>query len=277
MSVKKYMSGVHNSVKLIRNHDSGLPPEPIRTPSKTEQYAAELRRRIESKERTGTADDFLTVPLLDCEMNGVPSIPLLTWIFFNQLRPTMESLFYTRVPGTEEGLLLCQQRDSYDRCRYAVYGLIPFDGGIEYVKQATVALFGNNGHFSLPLFQSLPSSVFHEENWQSDAAIAFSSTFARILFRRAAASLWPANMATVCDHLRRYPDPWQRTLTEHATHESELDGAVQGRGNFDEAQFNEWFDLVTDPTHVEEERTIFRSDWQEEQVRHQKEHGVIMN
>jgi hypothetical protein len=41
---------------------------------------------IESKERSGTADDYLSAPLLDCEMNGIPSLPVLSWIFFMAMR-----------------------------------------------------------------------------------------------------------------------------------------------------------------------------------------------
>jgi hypothetical protein len=52
---------------------------------------------------------------------------------------------------------------------------------------------------------------------------------------------------------------------------------ARSAGTFDEVQFNEWFDLVTEPRHVEEERTIFRKDWQEEQVRFQRDRRVIMN
>jgi hypothetical protein len=252
-------------------------PEPTRTSSRVEKYAAEIRRRLESKARTGTAVDYLSDPLLDCDFAHIPSILLMGWICFDQLRPTLEFLYCTQIPGTDEGLLVFQRRDSYDRCRYAVYGLIPFDAGIEHIKEAAVALFRANGHPSLPLFHTLPTSIFHRENWQSDAPPAFNSGFTRTLFRFAAASLCPVNMATVCDHLRRNSDPWQWALSEHATRASGPDCVVQSKGTLDDIQFNEWFDLVTQPKHIEEERMIFRSDWQEEEVRRQKERRVIVN
>ena len=84
-------------------------------------------------------------------------------------------------------------------------------------------------------------------------------------------------MARICDLLRRCPDPWHRVLTENAIRESGLDGAEQKSATLDEVQFNQWFDMVTDQRHIEEERTIFRADWQEEQVRFQQQWRVGMN
>lgn len=45
--------------------------------------------------------------------------------------------------------------------------------------------------------------------------------------------------------------------------------------DFDQSQFDERSDLVTNVAHVEDERTIFRTYWQEEQVRLQKRKLVI--
>jgi len=278
MSVKKYMSGVHSSVGAIENRATKPNTALMRTPSKVEQYAAEFRRRLESKERTGTAGDYLAAPLLDCDLGHIPSVPLISWIFFNQFRPMMEALYFTQIRGTAEGFLFFQRRHSDGRCQYAVYGLIPFDDEIEQIKHAVVAMFKANGHSSLPLFQSLPTSIFHFDNWQStDAPPVLRSEFSRTLLKCAAASLWPVSMASVCDHLRRYPDPWQRILTENANRKSGEDNLNQSIDTFNEVQYNEWFGLVTDPTHIEEERTIFRTDWQEAQMRIQEEQRVIVH
>ena len=277
--VTKYMrfSSVPSSNEVVGNRDTKQILPARRKPSKVEEYAAEIRGRLETQKSRGTAEDYLTTPLLECDFGGVPSIPLITWIFFNRLRPTMESLFFTRVGGTGEGLLMFQQKFPSEPARYAVYGLMPDDGGIDNAMQAAFALFKANGHPALPLFQGLPTSVFHWNNWDSDGPPAFRSGLARVLFRCTAASLWPADMPKICDHLRRHPDPWKRILVENAHRAFAHDNAVQTKGVFGEVQYNDWFDLVTDPTHIESERTIFRLDWQEEQVRNQRERRLIVN
>jgi hypothetical protein len=264
-------------VEDIQNSDTKPKPEPIRTQLKAELYAAEIRCRLENKGRIGSAEDYLSAPLLDCDLGHAPSVPLLGWIHFDQLLPTQEALYFTGVPGTDEGLLLFQRRDSSDRCRYFVYGLIENDC-TENVEAAVIALFKANGHSTLPLINRLPTSIFYRENWDcTDAAPTFGTASVKYIFRSVAPALWPANMERTCDLLRHYPDPWQRTLTGHTIRESGLDGAVQRSGPFNEAQFNQWFVLVTDQKHIEEERTIFRADWQKEQVRLQKEQRVITN
>jgi hypothetical protein len=229
-------------------------------PLKIHQYAAELRRRIASKEQTGNEVDCLAPPILDCELGGNTCIPLVGWIFFNSLGPTKAAIFYFPVPETGDGLLTCRWDNPFQR-QHAAFGLLS-EG--DQIESAIVSLFEANGHESRPLFRSLPSSVFHNQNWQATTRPPlFGSDLSQVLFRHAARSVWPDHMQSICDRFRQFKDPLERALADH--HESLNSGLTftnERRDSFDEKQFKEWFDLTTERDHVESERQNFPIAWE---------------
>jgi hypothetical protein len=226
------------------------------------EYAAELRRRIAAKEQTGTASDYLTAPLIDCETGNSPGYPLINWVNFNPFCPTVALLWYIPVPGTNEGLLKLHVDSPFNAERLA-FGLVPEDNELKLLKEACVCLFAANGHESLRLIRSPPTSVLHGQNWPADAdPPLFDRELSRLLFKKVAASVWPDNMLATCDFMRRYKDPWVRFLEECNGDLSRAFGRVEGgRGDFDAARFEQWFDLVSDPEHVKAEQSNFGLAW----------------
>ena len=62
-------------------------------------------------------------------------------------------------------------------------------------------------------------------------------------------------MPVFCDHLRRFPDPWDRTTAEIKYQRDLAAGRRRAQATqFSEPAFDEWFELVTDPVHAEAER-----------------------
>jgi hypothetical protein len=268
----------NNHVKFVRAQNAWPITWTAKIPAKIHSYATELRRRIASKKLTGTADDFLAEPLQDCETGDTPRINLINWIYFNPFGPTLELLCYIPIPGSRDGLIAFHSDNPFARQRIA-FGLVPGEDDWNHVEQAALALFMANGHESSPLFSgSLPTSVFHAGNWQAKTIPpSFDSKFSRALFKLAAADAWPGDMRSVCGHLRRYKDPWERTFAEF---QSSVRGAMNradvGQSKFDESQFDEWFELVTDHSHVERERLNLDAAW-EGAIRYQLEREANAN
>ena len=233
--------------------------------SLAQHYAAELKRRIAIKQAQYDYELYITQPVLGCDLAGLPGLPLVAWMHFNPLGPTISSLFYVPVPGAEEGLITFGSDNPFDR-RHAAFGVMPHDVAAEQIGEVAFMLFAANGHESCPLFGTLPTSIAHEGNWREDViAPTFDGTLTRTLFKAAAHAVWPSDMPAICEYLRRYKgDPWKRTAAE-------FDGGLlsalirqdgEEDAGFNEEQFNEWFQLVTDPEHIQSERSNFSAAWQ---------------
>jgi hypothetical protein len=250
------------------------------------ECAAEMRRRIAEKLQNWTwtttlsGEACLAPPLLDRDLGWFPSEVLLTWVHFNPYRPITSNLWYAELPGASEGLLTFFKEDPFQK-QSAVFGLIPGAFNEAAIAQAATALFAANGHESCALLEGLPTSIGHRENWRAEAiAPMFGSKLAKALFRFPAVRHWRnTDMTVFCDHLRRFSDPWERADAS-ATYRDAIDYGMQRvqATEFSEGGFDQWFDLVTDPTHVEAERREFgtargvaldiRERWQAAQEQH---------
>jgi hypothetical protein len=204
-------------------------------------------------------DVCLAPPILDRYLGDIPSEMLLSWVHFNPYRPITSSLWYVELPGSNEGLLTFFKSDPFQK-QDAVFGLIPGGFNEIAIAQAATALFAANGHESCVMFQGLPTSIGHRENWGADTVTPlFGSKLAKALFRFPAVRCWQTtDMQVFCDHLRRFPNPWERATAAFEYLDRVAAGA-QARQvtEFSESGFDEWFDLVTDPLHVEAERRNF--------------------
>lgn len=227
--------------------------------------ASELKRRIADQAAKSDCDLYITQPVLGCDLGKLPGMTLVAWMHFNPLGPTASSLFYLPVPETEEGLVMFRSDNPFDR-QHAAFGVMPHDVAAEEIGKLSFMLFTANGHKSCPLFGSLPTSIAHEGNWRGGGmAPTFNEELTRTLFKGAAPTLWPADMPAICEYLKHYKgDPWKRTAAEFD--EGVLSvlirpDAEQDSG-FDEGLFDEWFDLVTDPEHLQSERSNFSAAWQ---------------
>lgn len=232
--------------------------------SPANQYAAELKRRIAEKEAKSAYELHITQPLLECDLGNLRSMPLLAWLHFNPLGPTTSSLFYVPVPETEEGLLAFRSDNPF-RSQQAAFGIMPHKVAAEEIGRFAFMLFAANGHESCPLFAALPTSVAHESNWRGDGmAPTFNEELARTLFKGIAPILWPQDVPVICEYLRRYKgEPWKRTEAEFD--EGLLSALITQDvkpASFDDGLFDEWFDLVTDPIHLQSERSNFPAAWQ---------------
>jgi hypothetical protein len=142
----------------------------------------------------------------------------------------------------------------------AVFALIPGGCNETAIEQAATALCAANGHESCVMFQGLPTSIGHRENWGCDSNTPlFRSKLAKALFRFPAVRCWQTtDMKVFCGHLRRFPDPWERATAALEYREKVDSGALTSRATeFSESAFGEWFELVTNPVHVERERQQF--------------------
>jgi hypothetical protein len=231
------------------------------------ECAAEMRKRIAEKIQNWTSattfpgEACLAPPLLDRDLGWFPSEVLLSWVHFTPYRPIVSHLWYVELPEATEGLLTFFKEDPFQK-QNAVFALIPGAFDETKIAQAATALFAINGHESCVLVKSLPTSVGHRENWSAETtAPMFAAKLAKELFRFPAVRRWPmTDMRTFCDHLRRFPDPWERATAGNEY----LDRVATGTQTpqmteFSERGFDEWFDLVTDPVHVEGERRNFQT------------------
>jgi hypothetical protein len=227
--------------------------------------AAELKRRITDKTAKSDYELYITQPVLGCDLGKLPGMTLVAWMHFNPLGPTTSALFYTPVPETEEGLLMFRSDNPFER-QQAAFGVMPHEVAAEEIGRFAFMLFTTNGHESCPFFGGLPTSIAHEGNWRGDGtAPTFNEELTRTLFKGAAHAVWPADMPVICDYLRRYKaDPWKRTAAEFD--EGLLSVLIRSDGEqdsgFHEELFDEWFDLVTDPEHLQSERSNFSAAWQ---------------
>jgi hypothetical protein len=230
-----------------------------------QNYASELKRRIATKPSKSDYELYVTEPVLGCDFGNLPSMPLVAWMHFNPFGPTASSLFYIPIPGAKEGLLTFRSDNPFHR-QHAAFGVMPHDVAADEIGKFAFILFTANGHESCPLFGTLPTSVAHEGNWREDAnAPTFNEELTRTLFNGAAHAVWPANMPATCEYLRRYKgEPWKRTAAE--LDEGLLSVLTRQHGEqdavFNEELFGEWFELVTDPEHLQSERSNFSEAWQ---------------
>ena len=229
--------------------------------------ATEMRRRIEEKIRNWTSpttfpgEACLAPPILDRDLGWFPSEVLLSWVHFNPYRPIVSNLWYVELPGETEGLLTFFKKDPFQK-QDAVFALIPGAFDQTKIAQAATALFAANGHESCVLVKELPTSIGHCENWSAAmTAPMFASKLAKDLFRFSAARCWRnTDMTVFCDHLRRYPDPWERAAAANEYFDRVATGTqTPQKTEFSESGFDEWFDLVTDPVHMELERRNYQS------------------
>ena len=233
--------------------------------SSAQHYATVLKSRTVKQGARSDYDSCISRPVLDCDLGSLPSIPLVGWMHFNPLGPTMSALFYVPVPDANEGLFTFRFDNPFEH-QHAAFGVMPGDVTAAQIGDFALMLFTADGHDSCPLFGSLPTSISHKCNWYGEAsAPKFDQEMTHRLFKAAAHSIWPPNISATCELFRRYKGaPWERTAAEfdaslHAA------SAVQARGEhagFDEALFDEWFELVTDPEHVRSERAAFSAAWQ---------------
>jgi hypothetical protein len=172
-------------------------------------------------------------------------------------------LFYVPVPETDNGLVTFRSDNPFQQ-QHAAFSVLSNSEAESIIAELAFVLFAKNGHESCPLFGGLPTSIAHEDNWQESAmAPTFNRTVARLLFKGAAHAVWPLNMKSVCEYLKRYPDPWERSAAE--LDEGLLSVLVRAEDEpttFDEVLFDEWFELVSDPKHLAVERANFAAAWQ---------------
>lgn len=229
------------------------------------ECATEMRKRIEEKVRNWTAattfrgEACIAPPILDREIGFFPGEVLLSWVHFNPYRPIVSNLWYVELPGATEGLLTFFKQDFIQR-QSAVFGLIPGAFNEAAIAEAATALFAANGHESCVLINALPTSIGHRENWGAETVSPlFGSKLAKALFRFPAVDCWrKTDMTVCCDHLRRFSDPWDRADAA-VNYRDKVDSGTEAPHvtEFSERAFDEWFDLVTDPAHVEAERREF--------------------
>lgn len=227
--------------------------------------AAEMRRRIAEKIRNWETpsmfpgDACLAPPILDRHLGDMPSEVLLSWVHFNPFRPIVSNLWYVELPGSKEGLLTFFKEDPFQKTN-AVFALIPGAFNEAAIAQAATALFASNGHESCVLFQGLPTSIGHRENWDVDTiAPLFGSKIAKALFRFPVVRCWKTtDMQVFCEHLRSFPDPWERSTAAVKYRDQVAAGdRVPQTTEFSESGYDEWFELVTDPVQVAAERRNF--------------------
>lgn len=169
-------------------------------------------------------------------------------------------MWYVELPGNKEGLLTFFREDPSQKQAVA-FALIP--GAFDQAKivQAATALFVANSHESCVIFNGLPTSIGHCENWGAETiSPMFSSKITKALFRFPAARCWKnTDMQVFLDHLRRFSDPWDQAKAGDE-YRDRVDAGTQKPQvtEFGEQAFDEWFDLVTDPAHVDAERRQYQ-------------------
>jgi hypothetical protein len=233
--------------------------------SSAQHYAAVLKRRTVKQGARSDYDPCISQPVLDCDLGSLPSTPLVGWMHFNPLGPTMSALFHVPVPEAKEALLTFRFDNPFEH-QHAAFGVMPGDVTAAQIGTFALMLFTANGHDSCPLFGSLPTSISHKGNWYGEAlAPKFDREITQRLFKAAAHTVWPPDISATCELYRRYKgDPWERTAAEFDAGLRAASTVQAGEENagFDEALFDEWFELVTDPEHVRSERAAFSAAWQ---------------
>lgn len=258
---RQHSNATERSGAAELSEDCGWRPA---TAAKAADCAAEMRRRIAEKLSKSDAayrspgDACLAAPILDRFLGDLPSQVLVSWVHFNPYTPTTSNLWYVEIPNSDEGLLTFFKEDPFQK-QNAVFALISGTFNESVIAQAAVALFAANGHETCTIFHGLPTSISHRDNWRADTiAPWFCYRVVKALFRSAAASLWKnQNMPVLCDHLRRFPDPWERATAEIEYRRELAAGKRGAQAQFSEPAFDKWFELAADPVHVETERRSY--------------------
>jgi hypothetical protein len=231
------------------------------------ECAQEIRDRIDSRQERSQAGPlrgrkYLVPPLLDLHIEGEESQVLLNWVNFHPFRPSLSTLFCTPVPKRKERLLSFINYTILGS-HEAVLGLIPGDSAITPVEEAAAALFASNGHPSCQLLRWMPTSISHRNNWQMETEVPLlGSRVTRGLFYLAVARVWPSHIDVFIDHLRRYPDPWERCKAAIDWRlKMERGGSIGEISHFNVEEFVEWFNLASAPEHVAAERDNFGQLW----------------
>jgi hypothetical protein len=232
------------------------------TKRQLKQCAEDLRKAAGSRHE----GDILPRPVTGCEALGKVGggMPVLSWMYFNPLGPTSCGLFFVAVPQSQDLILALNSLNPFEK-NWTAYLLAPGPLSPKMVVASLGALFVANGHSAAPLFSSLPTSVFHADNWSLPIQEPLlGGPEARGLFRLVAPSISDPDFETTNEFLRQYKgNPWERTAAE--LQEGPLQSLVQTdhpKPKFDAALFEEWFDLVTDPEHVRSEQSNFQAAWQ---------------
>lgn len=220
---------------------------------------AEELRWFASREQTETA---LPSPVIGCDaLERATGVPLLRWLYFNPLGPTSCTLSYIPVPDSQECILALISVNPFQK-NLVAYSLLPEHPSKNVSFGMTAGLFTANGHPAAPLFDGLPTSVFHASNCPAQPPL-LDGPQARSLFRAVYQNIAEPDLRMTNEYLRRYRgDPWERTMAE--LQEAMLTRIVrpeETEGGFDGTAFDEWFDLVTDPVHVQSEHDNFPEAW----------------
>ena len=210
----------------------------------------------------GHSETALPSPVIGCDaLEHATGTPLLRWMYFNPFGPTSCTLSCIPVPGSEECILGLISVNPFQK-NLVAYLLLPEHPSQTILFGRTTDLFTVNGHLAVPLFESLPTSVFHANNWPAQSPLLDGSQ-ARSLFRAVYQSIAEPDLRTTNEYLRRYRgDPWERTMSE--LQEAILTRIVRPEEavrDSDGTVFDEWFDLVTDPAHVQSEHDNFAGAW----------------
>jgi hypothetical protein len=148
-------------------------------------------------------------------------------------------------------------KDTALHTQNAVFGVIPGAYNGAAIARAALALFAANGHESCVITDGLPSSIGHNKNWPAmSGPPEFGPVLAKALFRYPAARCWSHTaMRVCCEHLRHYPDPWERVGAGIEFRRSVNAGTEYPHlTEFNEKEYGDWFELVTNPDHVDAER-----------------------
>ena len=218
-------------------------------------YASELRKRLSHVQAEESS--YICKPLLGCEaLSEGPGIALLSWMYFHPYGPTTCALFFTQVPGMDEGIISYNMLNPFAR-EWAAFGVVP-NLATNSLPAILADLFAANGHESCRLLGGLPTSILHRDNWHigSYQAPSISGDQARTMFRLAMQSLGDIDLRSRCEYLRLHKgDPWARDYRNPLEY-------LRLHKGFSPRLYDEWFDLVTDPTHVMSEMTNFATAWQ---------------
>ena len=226
-----------------------------------------LKQRIEAKLQAGAArlwpgDAFIAPAVLNCQESYEESRQLLIWAQFSPVRPYIGCLNLVRLPGHREHVLTVTHATP-ENYLWAVCGVLPEGAEEEKIAEAALALFARNGDPSCTVVDGLPSSIVHcENNNRSDQKGFLNPSLTMSLFRLAARHAWTPAMAIMCEHLRRYVNPWERAQAAKDWGYDVDTGRIHFvPTRFNEPQFTEWYRLVTDPAHVEIERVNHNEAW----------------
>jgi len=144
----------------------------------------------------------------------------------------------------------------------AVFGLIPGAFNKTAFTQAATALFAANDHEARVMFKGLPTSISYRENCsRGEPTPMFDFELTKALFRYPAVRCWQTtDMRIFCGHLRRFPHPWERATAALKYRNRVATGAEAAQScEFNAPDFDRWFELVTDPVHVDTVRRHYQT------------------